>query len=201
MKARDRLVVAVIAAVLVIGAVWLVLVAPERSKVNSLSQQISTERAALTTAQTTLDSARRAVSAYVANVHQLSFATRAVPASPGEDQLIKTIDRLAGTNNVDFHELDINGDNASATGGPLALGLTFSFNSNYGNLQSFLKGVDALTMTSGNTVNASGRLFTIESVSLQPNPPSSTRAAIIAEVYQQAPAGATGATGATGASQ
>ena len=201
MKARDRLVVAVIAAVLVIGAVWLVLVAPERSKVNSLSQQISTERAALTTAQTTLDSARRAVSAYVANVHQLSFATRAVPASPGEDQLIKTIDRLAGTNNVDFHQLSVGGDNASATSGPLALGLTFSFNSNYGNLQSFLKGVDALTMTSGNTVNASGRLFTVESVSLAPNPPSSTRAAIIAEVYQQAPIGATGATGATGASQ
>jgi Tfp pilus assembly protein PilO len=198
MKVRDRLVVAVIAAVVVVGAVWVILVSPERSKTSALDTQISTEQTALTQAQTGLDNARDAVSAYVGHVHQIDAVMRAVPTGAGEAQLIRTIVKLAGTK-VDFRTLGVSSGGATSAG-PVSLDLSFSFKANYGNLQSFLSALDALTTTDGSSLNANGRLFTIQSVSLAPTPPNSTTASIMASVYQQslsAPVGATSPTGVT----
>jgi hypothetical protein len=190
---RDRLVVASLVALLAIGGMWLALVSPERGRVSSLSKQVTSERSSLVQAQSTLAQARAAAAAYVPNVRQMRQAVHAVPTSPGEAQLIKTIVRLAGTK-VDFKQLSVG---ASSPGsGPTALSLSFNFNANYGNLQSFLSGIDALTTTSGSRLYAHGRLFTIETVSLQPGPNNTTNASIIADVYQQQLlSGATGATG------
>lgn len=200
MKPRDRLVLAAIAAVLVAGAMWVILVSPERSKVDALVTQIAGEQAALTQAQTQLGTSRDAVAAYVGHIHQINQVVRAVPTSPGEVALINTIVKLAGTK-VDFHELDV-GATTPSSAGPLSIGLNFTFNSNYGDLQSFLAAVDALTSTDGTNVSANGRLFTIQTVTLAPADASQTKATIVATVYQQNPAtavaGATGATGATG---
>lgn len=181
---------------------WVMVVSPERSQVDSLSAQITTEQTALTAAQAQVASARDSVAAYVGHIHQISDVVRAVPTDPGEVALINTIVKLAGTK-VDFHELDVNGSGASAAG-PTALGLTFTFDANYGNLQSFLAAIDALTSTDGTNISSKGRLFTIQSVSLIPDGKSGTKATVIANVYQQnpastAPTGATGATGATAA--
>jgi hypothetical protein len=196
MRPRDRLGLASVLAIVVIGAAWLLLVSPERSKVNSLSTQISSEQSALTQTQAQLDSARSSVAGYVGHIHAIDAAVRSVPTTPAEAQLIKTIVKLAGTK-VDFHELDIGGSGASAAG-PTTLGLTFAFNSNYGNLQSFLSAIDALTTTDGAQISSKGRLFTIQSVSLTPTPHGNTTASIIASVYEQSPSAVTGATGATG---
>jgi len=180
---------------------WVIVVAPERSQADSLSAQITTEQSALTQAQTQLSTSRGSVAAYVGHIHQISDVMRAVPADAGEVALINTIVKLAGTK-VDFHELDVGGAAPSSVG-PIALGLTFTFDSNYGNLQSFLAAIDALTSTDGTNVSSQGRLFTIQTVSLIPDGKSGTKATIIASVYQQNPAstsptGATGATGVTG---
>ena len=180
---------------------WVLVVSPERSQVDSLSAQITTEQSALTLAQTSLSTSRDSVAAYVGHIHQISDVMRAVPEGPAEVGLINTIVKLAGTK-VDFHELDVGGVGASAAG-PIALGLTFTFDANYGNLQSFLAAIDALTSTDGTNVSSKGRLFSIQTVSLIPDNKFGTKATIIATVYEQnsastSPTGATGATGATG---
>ena len=56
MKVRDRLVLAVVAAIAVIAAMWLVVVSPERNQVTTLSGQIAGERESLQTAQAQLAS-------------------------------------------------------------------------------------------------------------------------------------------------
>ena len=202
MRPRDRLVLAAIAAVLVIAAMWVIVVSPERGKVTSLSAQILAEQSALTQAQGQLDTDRDAVSAYVGHIHQIDEVVRAVPPGAAESALIDTIVKLAGSK-VDFQALDV-GAASPGVSGPNSLGLTFSFNSNYGNLQSFLAAIDALTGTDGTNVSANGRLFTISSVTLTPSTASQTKASIIATVYEQnaasvPAAGATGAIGATSA--
>jgi Tfp pilus assembly protein PilO len=198
MKVRDRLVVAVLAAALVAGAMWVLLVSPERGQVTSLSSQIATERLSLLSAQGRLASSRRAASGYVGHVHQIDTVLRSVPPSPAEAALIQTIVRLAGTK-VDFHQLDV-GSGAATTAGPVSLGLTFTFSTTYGDLQNFLAALDALTTTDGSNVSSSDRLFTISSVSLTPVPPYGTKATVSAQVYVQGgAAAAAGATGATGA--
>ena len=127
----------------------------------------------------------------------------AIPPSPGEAALIRTITRLAGTK-VDVHELDLANGGATATG-PVSLGLTFTFDTSYHNLQNFLAALDALTTTDGSTVNAHDRLFTVGSVSLVPLSPTTTKASVTGAAYLQgaaavatAPAGATSPTGLTG---
>jgi Tfp pilus assembly protein PilO len=203
MRVRDRLVVAVIAAALIAGAMWILVVAPERSQVSSLSTQIDTGHAALVAAQSQLASARRAAAGYVDDVHQISEVMTAIPPSPGEAALIRTITKLAGTK-VDFHELDVSSGGATAVG-PVSLGLSFTFNTSYHDLQNFLAALDALATTDGSKVHASDRLFTIGSVSLSPQSPTTTAASVTALVYLQGaaavatvPTGTTSPTGLTG---
>ena len=203
MRVRDRLVLAVIAAALIAGAMWILVVSPERSQVSSLSTQIDTARAALVSAQSQLASARTAAAGYVDDVHQIAEVTTAIPPSPGEAALIRTIARLAGTK-VDFHELDVASGGATATG-PVSLGLSFTFNTSYQDLQNFLTELDALTTTDGAKVNASDRLFTIGSVALAPLSPTTAKATVTASVYLQgaapvatAPTGTTQRAGLTG---
>jgi Tfp pilus assembly protein PilO len=198
MRVRDRLIVAVIAAVIVVAGMWTLVVSPERNQVSALGGQIASERLSLLTAQQQLSKSRAAADSYVSNVHQIDAVMRAIPPTPQEAKLIRTIVRLAGTK-VDFHALNIQGIGAAT--GAQSLTLSFTFKATYVNLQNFLAAIDALTKTHASGVTANGRLFTISSVSLAPTPPNATTASVSAVVYQQSgpigpPAGATGATAA-----
>jgi hypothetical protein len=139
-----------------------------------------------------------AVAGYVGHVHQIQAALRAIPVTPEEAALVRTIVNLAGTK-VDFHNLDVQGV-SGASAGATGLSLSFEFTATYGNFQNFLKEMDDLAKVDGTTLDAGGRLFTINSISLTPTPPSSTTASVSAVVYEQvAPVGLTGPTGASGA--
>ena len=207
MRVADRLIAALVAALVVVGAMWVLLVSPERSKVTDVSSQIASERTALATAQAQVASDRTAAVAYVGHLHQIDAVLRAVPPVPGEAALIATIDRLAGTR-VDFRQLDV-GSASAGSGGPGSIGLTFTYWTTYQGLQSFLTALDNLTTTDGSNVNANGRLFTVNSVALTPltdpalAPLNVTKATISAQAYLQgstaAATGATGTTGVTGA--
>lgn len=205
MRVRDRLILAVIAAVVVVGAVWLVLVSPERSKASNLGTQITAERAALASAQASLAAARATAAGYPADVAAISHVMTAVPPDPQEANIVTTITKLAGTS-VDVHEISVGAGAASATG-PVSIGLTFTFKTTYSALESFIAKLDNLLKTDGTNIDASGRAFTVNSVSLQPLPPNKTTATVTLAAYAQNPAAPvsastttpTGATGATGA--
>jgi hypothetical protein len=207
-RVRDRLVVAVIVAVALVGLMWVALVSPERKQVTTLDAQITSQRSALVAAEAQVASARQAVNGYVGHLHQIKEVIKAVPKVPAQAEVVATIDRLTGTKvEPDFRELDVGADTPTGTG-PIALGLTFTYWTTYRALQHFLARLDSLTKTDGLSVNSSGRLFTVTAVSLTPlgspqAPANVTRATVTAQVYLQgsasAVAPATGATGATGA--
>ena len=206
MRVRDRLILAVVAAVIVIGGVWLLLVSPERNKVSTLNTQIATERSALVTAQASLAAARATAAGYPADVAAISQVMTAVPPDPQEPNIVTTITKLAGTS-VDVHEISV-GAAAGTSAGPIGIGLTFTFKTTYGALETFIAQLDNLLKTDGTSIDASGRAFTINSVALQPLPPNRTVATVTVDAYSQnaaapvaaattTPTGATGATGAT----
>jgi len=193
MKVRDRLIVAVIAAVVVIGAVWLLLVSPKRGEASSLQTQIASEQVALASAQATLASDKVAAAGYLSDVRALAQVTAAIPSTADEPGVITTITKLAGTQ-IDVHEADL-----SYGSGSTSLGLVFSFSASYGTLQSFLNTLDRLTITDGSNISADGRLFTITGIALTPYPPHGAKATVTAAAYSQAGTSATtGASGATG---
>jgi hypothetical protein len=195
MRVRDRLIVAVVAAVVVVGAFWVLVVSPERSKVADLNTQIAAEKATLANAQAALASARTTAAGYVGDVHAISEVMTAVPPRVSEPALVTQIAKLAGTP-VDFHALDVGGQSTDA-GGLNALGLTFTFNSTYRSLQDLITALDRLAVTDGTNVSATGRLVTVDAISLVPVPPDQETATVTARVYSQTaiPTGVTGATG------
>ena len=200
MRVRDRLIVAVVAALVVVGAVYVVLVSPERSKVASLTSQVATAHSTLASAQASLAAARSSAAGYVDDVHAISQVMTAVPPTLNEPDLMALIAKLAG-GQVDFHQINVG--TTFATTGPVALGLSFTFKSTYQQLQNFLAAIDALAQTDGKNIAAHGRLFTIASLTLAPISNGRTQATVTANVYTQGanPVAATGATGATGIPQ
>ncbi|MGD0385411.1 MAG: hypothetical protein ABSB73_04675 [Solirubrobacteraceae bacterium] len=209
MRVRDRLVVAVIVAAAIAGGMWIMLVSPERQQAATLSTQVTAERAALTAAEASVLSARRAVTGYVGHLHQIDQVMRAVPPIPAEAEVVATIDRLTGKKiEPDFRAINV-GTNSSTAAGPVSLGLSFTYWTTYQGMQHFLAALDRLALTNGASVRTSGRLFTVTSITLTPlnsseAPPNVESATVTAQVYVQgapsSPTPATGATGAVGAS-
>jgi hypothetical protein len=202
MKVRDRLIVAAIAAIVVVGAVWVLLVSPERDKASSLSSQIVAAQTALSDAKASLAAARSAAAGYPGDVRALVNVVTAVPTSVDEPTVITTVTRLAGTK-VDVHAIGVNsasastGTSAPSTGSANALALSFTFNTTYLGLQKFLASLDNLTQTDGTNISATGRLFTVSSIQFSPNGPGGIAADVSAQSYSQNIAGATGATTTT----
>jgi hypothetical protein len=203
MKVRDRLIVAAVAAIAVLGAFWLVLVSPERDTASSLSSQIAGEQTALSDARTSLAAARSAAAGYPGDVRALANVVTAVPTSIDEPTVISTITKLAGAK-VDVHEIDVSdGDSAAAatplTGAANALNLSFTFNSTYAGMQKFLAALDNLIQTDGTNIAVGGRMFTVSAISFKPSTTAGVAVAVTAQAYSQnvTAAGATGATGPT----
>jgi hypothetical protein len=205
MKVRDRLIVAVVGAIVVVAAVWLLLVAPERSKVSNLDTQINTARASLASAQATLASDRATAAGYPNDVAAISQVMTAVPPDPQEPNIVTTITKLAGTS-VDVHEISVGGASSTPTG-ETGIGLTFTFHATYGALEGFVARLDNLLKTDGSEINASGRAFTVNSISLTPLTATEATATVTVVAYSQnasapvastaTPTGSTGATGTT----
>jgi hypothetical protein len=195
MRAMDKLIAGGVAALVLAGAVWLLLVSPERHQASALSAQIASENAALSSAQSSLASARAAVAGYPGDVRALAQVTAGVPTSVDEPTVITTITQLAGTK-VNFKTIGVGASGGTAQG-PSSLGLTFSFSATYASLQSFLARLDQLLVTNGTSFVAHGRLFTVSGVSLAPAEHGGTTVTVTADAYFQPVASASATDTAT----
>jgi Tfp pilus assembly protein PilO len=192
MGPRERLIASVVAAIVVIAAMWIGLVSPKRKDANNLSASITTEQQALSGAQQQLAAAEQARAAYPAEARSLTLLTRAVPTSDQVPQLIRLINGEEASHKIDY---TTTGFGESLSGSFPSINLTFTFDDfSYIDLQQFLGAFDALTLTNGSSV-------TINSVSLTPT--GSKLSAQVNMTTYEAPAatpfGASGAIGVTGA--
>jgi Tfp pilus assembly protein PilO len=199
MGPRERLIASVVAAIVVIAAMWIGLVSPKRKDANNLSASITTEQQALSGAQQQLAAAEQARAAYPAEARSLTLLTRAVPTSDQVPQLIRLINGEEASHKIDY---TTTGFGESLSGSFPSINLTFTFDDfSYIDLQQFLGAFDALTLTNGSSVLVHGRLVTINSVSLTPT--GSKLSAQVNMTTYEAPAatpfGASGAIGVTGA--
>ena len=201
MKPRDRLVVCVLVAAAGLAAVWLGLVSPKRHDAAQLGTQLTAAQGRLGAAQSQLNQAKQAETAYPTNLRVVKALYKAVPADDGVPRLLVTLDKTSNYKRVDFKVISV-GQAAAASGpsttAPIPGGLTpvsftFSFNGGYIALQNFLNSVNSYTVLKGSTVVAHGRLLTIKSVALTPEQGSlpavgHTTAAVTATAYSQPPA-------------
>jgi Type II secretion system (T2SS), protein M len=180
MTARDRLVLAVVAALAVLGAFWVLLLSPERKTANTLSSEVSTASAQLATVQGEAANALVAQQRYSAAYASVVNLGKAVPPSEEVPSLIYQLAQASNQKNVEFSSITAGASGAStpssATATPTAaptsftqMPFTFVFNGGFNDLYHlFLQLNKATVRTTAGGLRVSGRLLTLQGVKLEP---------------------------------
>lgn len=200
MTARDRLVVIALAAVALLGAVWLLAVSPERKKAAELSSKVSAASADMASAASQLAEARQAQASYASAYASIVKLGKAVPAQDEVPALIYQLAQASHRRDVNFASITAGtgaasslpaaspSTTSSASSGAAAAGsgsapagfsqlpFTFTFEGTFADLyRLFLKLNKATVRTASGGLQVSGRLLTIQSAKLAPAPNSSER--------------------------
>ena len=172
MTGRDRIVIVVIAALAVVAAAWLLAVAPEREKATKLGAEVSTAESQLTTAQSEVNAARSAEVGYPAEYASLVNLGKAVPTGEEVPSLIVQLAQATNEKNVEFTSFTSGGGSSSGAASAAAftaMPFSFVFNGSFFDLSDLLQQLNRFTVrTSSGNLQVSGRLLTIQSVSLSP---------------------------------
>jgi hypothetical protein len=184
MTSRDRIVLTVVATLVILGAAWFMLVAPEREKASKLDTKITAASAALSTAEGELANARGAEARYSTAYASIVSLGKAVP--PGEEvpSLVYQLDQASNQKHVEFSSVASgaagSSGGAGAAGGPSAtpaasvtpaaftqMPFTFVFNGSFFDLYHLFQQLNRFTeRTPSGVLQISGRLLTIQSVKL-----------------------------------
>jgi len=180
MTGRDRIVIVVLAALAVVGAAWLLVLAPEREKASKVSAEVSTAQAQLSTAENEVSAARGAEAGYPAAYTSLVRLGKAVPTGQEVPSLIFQLEQASNRKGVEFSSITSGGGaggssaSSAATPAVAAAGFTqmpftFVFSGSFFDLYKLFQQVNRFTLrTSSGSVEVSGRLLTIQGVQLAP---------------------------------
>jgi Tfp pilus assembly protein PilO len=179
--ARDRLILMGVALIAVLGGVWMLKVSPVRKQATKAAEEVTSARSALAQAQTELAEAQSARSRYRSAYASLASLGQAVPTSPEVPALVYAIDKASNSHHVEFSSIATSGggsasassssssspSSASAAAPFTQVPFTFTFAGNYQDLIHLLTQLERFTVQSpGGPVEVSGRLLTIQSISL-----------------------------------
>jgi Tfp pilus assembly protein PilO len=182
MTGRDRIVAVFVVVAIVLAAVWIELVSPKRSEANKLASQVSAAKAQLETAEGQVADARTAQSQYAAAYSTMVDLGKAVPPTEEVPSLIDQLTLASDEKNVYFASIAGGGTAGGSSAGAAssssasasaaapsagALPFTFSFEGSYFDLERLFRRLASLTtINAAGDIEVSGRLLTIQSVTL-----------------------------------
>jgi type II secretion system (T2SS) protein M len=105
MTARDRTLLAVVGAVLVVVAAWFLVLAPQRDEESQLSGQLASQRQQLTQAESDLAAGLAAKRTYARDYTTVARLGAAVPDDDNVPSLLVQVQRAAQAAHVDFRDL------------------------------------------------------------------------------------------------
>ncbi len=177
MTGRDRMVLIAVVVLVALGAGWILVVSPERKQAGELSTQVATAQAQLASAESQVSSARAAQSQYASAYEAIVNLGKAVPPSQEVPALIDEIAQASNRKSIDFTSITATSSASSrtpsspttATTAFTQLPFSFVFEGSYFDLEHlFNQLTDFATLTKSGDLEVSGRLLTIQSVSLTP---------------------------------
>lgn len=235
MTARDRTVLIVVALLALLGGAWILAVSPARKQSAKVGAEVTSARSQLAQALVEAAEARSAKSRYHSAYATLASLGKAVPTSPEVPALVYALDKASNSHKVQFSSISSGGSgsgaspspppastpsasassasSAGATSAPFTqMPFTLTFTGSYQDLIHLLGQLERFTVQSpGGPVEVSGRLLTIQSITLGSSTQSSSAPAtaaptnemtwtIAASAYVLAPAtsSAAGTGGAAG---
>jgi hypothetical protein len=195
MTNRDRMVIMVVAALGVLAAVWFLAVAPKREQAAELASQVSSAQAQLVSAESKVAAASSAQAQYKAAYASIVRLGKAVPASEEVPSLIYQLEVATSRKNVEFASIANGAGSGSSSGSSTSSGssaatsaaatasfsqmpFTFVFNGSFTDLYHVFQQLNRFTLhDAAGGLEVSGRLLTIQSVSLAPTSPTGSSAA------------------------
>ena len=142
-------------------AVWFLVVAPKRSEVASLSADLAAAEMTLAEAQAAANRPQSS-GAPVADVFRLA---KAMPSSSDQPGLVLELDRLARSSGVTLGSITPQEPGVGA-GGATMIQVAVVVGGSYREITRFLAGTRRLVTVRHGKLNATGRLFTVQSVEL-----------------------------------
>lgn len=203
------IVLIVVGFVLAAAGGYFLVIGPQRSKAADLSKQITDTNDAITSARALTLQAKQGADIRIADVFRL---TKAMPDQTDMAGIVLELNQVAQASGITFEQIT-----PSATAVPLsgyvAIPITVEFEGNFYELADFLYRLRNLVDVRHGALDATGRLFAIDTISFAEAPPPpgfpQIRAQLTIDAFVfgtgsvptvAAPSsGATGATGASGA--
>jgi Pilus assembly protein, PilO len=193
-SARDRALLAIIAIGGLLAGAWMLLIKPEHTKAQNLAAQVSTLQSQLTTAQGQVSSGVAARAQFAKDYAELARLGEALPTDDEVPSLIYQIQSAATDAKVDFRTLQMASSSTAAPAGATSssaassaasttppgastgtAGLpteqfTFEFSGSFFHMSGFFRRLQAFVVANNNHISVSGRLLTINAISLAPGP-------------------------------
>jgi hypothetical protein len=211
MTSRDRIVILVVLGAALLGGFWFAVLGPKRAEAGSLSAQLAAEQQRLDKAQTSATGAQRAKDQYVADYAAVANLGKAVPVEANVPSLLYQLDAESKGAKVDFDSISVGGGAASAApaaaaspatgasalpGGVTSAPFNFAFTGSFFELQDLLDRINRFVTVRNGAVQVSGRLLTVDDITLSTKAFPKITATVSATAYQ-APKAEVGATGTT----
>jgi hypothetical protein len=204
LRPRDRLALAVVLVLALVGAYYVLILTPERQKASSLVTAIAGERQALTTAEANYAVGRAAQASIKADAPEWAALRKAVPNTSDIPALLRVLERNATAVHVKMQAITLSNSGgtaaptptpspgaATSTTGATSVPLQLTFAGGYKALHNLVRRLDGLVVVSGGKVHATGPLLSISSVSLSGSPELTVQ--LTATIYQLAAASSTAA--------
>lgn len=190
---------------------WFLLVSPQRSKAAELDTQIADTNNAISAARALTLEAKKGADIRVADLFRL---TKAMPDQTDMPGILLQLNQVAEDSGISFEQITPS-TTAMPVSGYLAIPITVEFQGNFYDLSDFLYRLRNLVDVRRGALDATGRLFAIDSIEFAEAPPPpgfpEIRAHLVIDAFvfgtgtaptvpssTGAPAaGTTGATGAT----
>jgi type II secretory pathway pseudopilin PulG len=188
---------------------WFMLISPQRSKTTELDTQIADTNNAISAARALTLEAKKGAQIRVADLFRL---TKAMPDQTDMPGILLQLTQVAEDSGISFEQITPS-TTATPVSGYLAIPITVEFRGNFYDLSDFLYRLRNLVDVRRGALDATGRLFAIDSIEFAEAPPPPGFPEISAHLVIDAfvfgtgtaptvpgPTGAptTGATGATG---
>jgi hypothetical protein len=204
------IVLIVLGFVLAAAGGWFMIIGPQRSHASDLDKQIADTNDAITAARALTLEAKKGAKIRVADLYRL---TKAMPDQVDMPGIILELNQVAEDTGITFEQITP-ATTATPINGYLAIPITVEFQGNFYDLSDFLFRLRNLVDVRRGALDATGRLFAIDSIEFAEAPPPpgfpEIRAHLVIDAFVfgtgtaptvvQPGAPATGATGATGAS-
>ena len=188
---------------------YFVLILPQHAKAASLDKQISDTNQAIDSARTLTLQAKKGAKIRVADIFRL---TKAMPDQTDMPDILLQLNQVAEDSGITFDEITP-ATTAVVLSGYVAIPITVEFQGNFYELSDFLYRLRNLVDVRHGGLDASGRLFAVDSIDFAEAPPPpgfpEIRAHILLDAFVYgtgavptvpAPTGTTGASGASGPS-